>query len=278
ARIDVRPEPTPATAPPTWVRDWRLGPDHVLAVDLQAPLSGALRLTLELVPTKPLTTRPTLLFPPALDVAQAGRFVALHVQKLDLAPELERQGVTEDLPTRFLRDVWKPAGLGNEPPTRAFRRAPKAAAILKPVLAAPGSAVRGSQDLAWWVGPRRLEVQGRARWSGGGEGLVFVGWEGPPPGAGTEVHGTGLQSWAWGGPRVLAWLQKPQAEVELHWSGVLERPPTAREEFPVLLPPVRLHGVTAQTATLRVRAASGWTLTPEKLEAFEISAPSGEPE
>jgi hypothetical protein len=278
ARVDVRPEPTPANAPATWVRDWRLGPDHVLAVDLQAPLSGAVRFTLELVPTKPLTTRPTLLFPQALDVAEAVSFVALRVQKLEVAPDLERQGVTEDLPTRFLRDIWKPAGLGAEAPTRAFRRAPKAAAILKPVLTAPGSAVRGSQDLAWWIGPRRLEVQGRARWSAGGDGVMLLEWEVPPPVAVTEVHGTGLQSWSRTGPRVQAWLQKPQAEVELHWSGVLARPAATQEEVPVLLPPVRLLGVTAQSATLRVRAAGGWTLTPEKLEGFQPLAPPGEPE
>jgi hypothetical protein len=278
ARVDVRPESNPANAPPTWVRDWRLGPDHVLAVDLQAPLSGAVRLTLELVRTKPLTTRPTLLFPQALDVAEAVSFVALRVQKLEVAPDLEGQGVSEDLPARFLRDIWKPAGLGAEAPTRAFRRAPKAAAILKPVLSAPGSVVRGSQDLAWWVGPRRLEVEGRARWSAGGDGLMLVEWEVPPPVAVTEVHGTGLQSWSRVGPRVQAWLQKPQAEVELHWSGVLARPAATQEEVPVLLPPVRLFGVTAQTATLRVRAASGWTLTPEKLEGFQTVAPPGEPE
>jgi hypothetical protein len=278
ARVDVRPEPTPANAPPTWVRHWRLGPDHVLAVDLQAPLSGAVRLTLELVRTKPLTTRPTLMFPQALDVAEAVSFVALRVQKLEVAPDLERQGVSEDLPARFLRDIWKPAGLGAEAPTRAFRRASKAAAVLKPVLTAPGSVVRGSQDLAWWVGPRRLEVEGRARWSAGGDGLMLVEWEVPPPVAVTEVHGTGLQSWSRVGPRVQAWLQKPQTEVELHWSGLLARPAATQEEVPVLLPPVRLLGVTAQTATLRVRAASGWTLTPEKLEGFQTVAPAGEPE
>jgi hypothetical protein len=265
ARVDVRPEAAISGAPPACVKSWTFGQNRLLWIDLQEPLSGTARLLLECVPAKPLTTRPALLAPHALDVGESDGYLAYRLRGLDAGLEAERRSLNEMPPEAFLRDIWKPAAVEwvAASVTRAFRRVKGESPYLRLSLSAAAPATRGRLELVGWFGPHSTEVQGTARWSAAGEPLTFVEWELPATLTLHDVRGLGLYSWQRSGNRVRAWLRQPMAEVNLVWHGALARPGNTAETAVIDWPAVRLLGVGVQSSVLRLRAPEGWLVAPE---------------
>ena len=265
SRLEVRPETVVPGAPPTWIRNWSIGPNRVLQVDLQGALSGNVRLLLECIPIKSLAARPLLQFPTAVEVNDSEAFVAYRLRGLEATGELERKGVTDFSAESFSKDVWRSAGAEKSPlaVTKAFRRIKNETVSLRPNIRALSSANRGSQELIWWVGDRGADVRATARWGSATEPLTFVEWEVPATVIVNDVRGVNLHSWLRAGNQVQAWLHEPAAEVALIWQGSISRGVAPVETILFDLPAVRLHGVATQTTILRLRSPDGWTLSPE---------------
>ncbi len=275
SRLEVRPESTPTTVAPSWIRDWSVGPNRVLNVDLQSPLTGSFQLLLEAVPTRPLSIRPSLQFPSVLDVSEREAYLAYRLRGIDASPEMERRGVTDFSTESFLKDVWRPANAEpvSAPVTRAFRRIKNESAFVRPVLKTPAPAAQGSQELIWRLGPRGAELRSIARWTAAEEPLSFVEWELPALVLLNDVRGVNVHSWLRIGNRVQVWLREPAQEATLVWHGILPRAGATAETIIFDLPPVNLTGVRAASTILRVRVPAGWALSTDNFAAIGVPIP-----
>lgn len=280
ARIAVTPLDPPLGIPAAWIRNWRLAADRNLRIDLQTPLTGRIKLTLELTPTQPLTATPTLNFASALGAAEAESFAAFRLAPgLELGPELERRSAS-DFPTEaFHRDHWLPANFGRAagPPTRAFQRTSTVEPMQIRLQLQPVSPpTQGKQELNWQLDPRIGLVQAKAQWSGASAGLTLVEWEVPSALKIVEVRGAELRTWSRAGNRVQAWLQRPLSEVALFWTGTLPLSGRSVEGTFFDLSAIRMWGVASQETILRLSASLGWQLRTEDVQQIQpLAAPVG---
>jgi hypothetical protein len=279
ARVEVHPDSTPLGAPPTWVREWSVGPDRVLTVELQAALTGTARLWLEGVPTRSLTNRPALQAPAALGAADSDAVIAYRLRGLEAPAEFERRNVVDMTVESFLKD-WRVIGPEKAPASiaRAFRRGKGDAQqiLLRPVLHATPAATRASQDITWSIGPRGVNAEARAtaNWSAAAAApLTFVEWE--VPGAITlhDVRGLNLHSWLRSGTRVIAWLREPAAETTLVWYGSLARGAQTGESAFFDAPAIKQDGAATVSTIVRVRAPDGWVVAAENAAGLGTPVP-----
>ncbi len=264
SRLEIRPETVVAGAPPSWARDWSVGPNRVLKIDLQAALTGAVRVLLECVPQRSLTTHPILQAPSAIDVAERDTFLAFRLHQIEAAAEFERKGATEIPAEQFLREVWRNSGAEKAPApvTRAFHQSKADPISLRPNLQIIPAANRARLELFWQVEPLGAQVHGTARWSAKSP-LTYVEWEVPASVTVLDVRGIGLSEWARTGNRVLAFLREPAAEVTLVWDGSLMRSGPPAETFVFEPPQIWLRGAATQTTVLRLRCPEGWVIAPD---------------
>ncbi|MCE9531704.1 MAG: hypothetical protein K8T89_11365 [Planctomycetes bacterium] len=275
SRLEVRPESPGIGTPLSWIRDWSVNPNRVLTIDLQAALTGNVRVLLEAVPVRQLSTRPILQFPTALEVIESEAYLAYRLRGLSAVPEFERRGVTEFSIDSFMKDIWRPTGAEKTPTavTRAFRKLKSDIVLLRPVLQLARPASRAHQELVWKIGPQVVEVRGSAHWVAASEPLTFVEWEVPASVSVRDVRGVGLQSWSRAGNRVQVWLNEPQADVALIWHGSMQRGGPAAETSILDLPPIRLEGAATTTTMQRLRAPEGWSLSAENPAALGEAIP-----
>lgn len=283
-RVELRPVAPVNNPPPAWVRDWRFASDQPrdgfrhLVIDLQVPVTQLVRLQLELTPVKPMSGKPLLTFPFALEVSDSEAIVAFRAQRLDLAAEVEKQGAAEYLPPASFRDDhWSKVVFGpNAAPTRAARRVRDETTILRPVFKLPSSSVVGSQELTWFLSDRRSEVRAKAAWKSPNPNLTFVEWELPAQIVLSEVRGDEVRAWSRSGSRVQVWLQKPCEEVKLGWTGSVPRPDLAGERFAFDLPNIRLEGVGPHPTELTFQTLPGWLLRAEQVQGLNSLPGDGE--
>jgi hypothetical protein len=79
------------------------------------------------------------------------------------------------------------------------------------------------------------------------------------------VRGAGLHSWLRANNRIYAWLKEPSLDAALVWNGYVA------ETSAFDLPAIRLNGVAAQSATLRLRCPDGWSI---ELDNTSLGAPT----
>ncbi len=262
ARVEVRPDVIPPGAPPTWVRDWSIGPNRLLTVELQSALSGSARLLLESVPIRPLTARPVLQAPVAAGGAETeAAYLAYRLRGLETPVEIEPQGSgridARGVPARRLART-SGAEKSPAPVTRAFRIGKADGATLRPLLRPTPAASRADQELIWWLGARSAQVQGTAHWTAAAAPLSFVEWEVPFAVEVHDVRGLGLHSWLRSGNRVSAWLREPAVQATLVWHGSQQRGALPGEVMTFDAPSIRLDGAAASSTILRLRAPEGW--------------------
>jgi hypothetical protein len=264
SRLEIRPETVLFGAPPSWARDWSVGPNRVLKIELQAALTGTARLLLECVPQRNLTTRPILQAASAVDVAERDTFLAFRLHQLEASTDFERKGATEVPAEQFLREVWRNSGAEKAPApvTRAFRHDKADSIYLRPNLQIVAAANRAHHELVWQVEPRGAQVRGTARWSATSP-LTYVEWEVPAAVTILDVRGLGLSDWVRTGNRVLALLREPAPEMTLVWHGSLSRAGAPAETIIFEPPPIWLRGAATQTTILRLRCPEGWVMAPD---------------
>ncbi|HEY8505511.1 MAG TPA: hypothetical protein VIL46_13085, partial [Gemmataceae bacterium] len=283
ARLGVHPLDNPAGGVPAeWVKAWRLsdpaggkkagaGGYRSLTVELVAPVTGDVRVTLELVPREPLTARPVLRFPAAIPGTAAGEtYVAVRSAGLAAAPAIEAEGAADYPAAAFLKEHWEPAQFTKLPaaPARAFRAERGQRPVLRPVLEPQPRGSRVEQELTWSLG-EAVAVRAAMKWASPADDLLLLEWDVPEAVEVREVRGERLRSWSRDGTRVQAWLRAPAREASLEWFGSLARParkrPPAREV--VRLPAVRPRDADVRTA-LTVVPQPGWAVVPERLEGL----------
>lgn len=278
-RVELRSVAPASNPPPAWVRDWRFVADQPrdgfrhLVVDLQIPVTQPIRLQLELTPIRPMSARPLLSFPFALDVGDSEALAAFRSQRLDLASQTEKPGATEPL----FADYWSRVGFGpTAMPTRAVRLARNETTVLRPVFNPPSSSVTGHQELTWFLSDRRSEVRGVATWKSPNANLTFVEWELPVGVQLSEVRGNEVRAWSRSGTRVQVWLQKPCEEVKLNWTGSVPRPDPKGDRFIFDLPTIKLEGVGPHPTELTLKTLPGWLIQPERLGELNLLSGEGE--
>ncbi len=268
SRVEVRPESVSSGVPRSWVRDWSIGSNRVLKVDFQSPLSGTVKLLLELVPIKALTMRPSLAAPRTLGAAESDAFFAYRLHGLETAGEVERRGVAEMPPDTFVRDVWQKSGFDKAMlPSRAFHRLLGDTFFIRPTFRLTPTARQARQELIWRLEPQGGEVYATSRWLADSKALTFVEWEVPPAVTIDDVRGLQLHSWTRSGNRVTAWLRDAVSEVSLSWHGSLPRSGPPIESTPA----IRLDGAATTKTVLRLIPPEGWTLTVERAAGIPIA-------
>jgi hypothetical protein len=280
--LEVRSaEATPfAGGPPAPRLRWQVkeeGPARRLHLDFQAPVTGGVQVTLELVPRQPFGRTVVLPFPTPLDVQLGQSFLAYRTEGVEasVANHHAITGIERDQLAKTFEDSfaqpWRSARQDDpRPPTRAFWRGK--GGVLHLILRAPPAPVRCRQDVTWQVGPRQAGLRATATVTGlDNVPLSFVEWEVPGGLALAEVSGPNVRSWTASGSRLLVWLQKPVNETTVQLSGWLPRP---REGGRFDLPLVRVEGRSLAT-TLRV-AGDGLILKPGALSNLTFHPdPSG---
>lgn len=267
SRLEVRADSAVAQASPPRIRDWSVSAERVLSVELQSAMSGSFQLLLEGVATRPLSTRPPLLFPATIGVPDVDSYVAYRLRGLSSTLEVERRGVADYAADSFLRDIWRRANVEPLPTavTRAFRRLRNETVYLRPTLAHTAPAVQGTQELTWRLGPRGAEVRAAAHWTASTELLTFVEWEAPASIVLNELLGANIHSSQRIGNRMQVWLREPAAEVALVWYGNLPRAGPAADVMIFDVPSIRQSGVRSAESVVRVRSPGGWALSAENL-------------
>lgn len=280
------------TASPPRLRDWSLtdaGPVRRLQLDFQAPVSGAVTVTLVLVPRQPFGPRAVLQFPAPLG-SQATRglvpyrveltrsFLAYRLEGLDCSvvkgtavKGIAREEVKDTFSRSLARPWWTARRETLEPPDGGFWSTPGGTPILELGLIAPPGWDQGRQELSWQVGPRQADLHARAQLSDLDGSQVLLEWEVPPRVVVASVSGPDVRYWSRreGTPRVQVWLQQPVRKTEVQLSGWVSRPPAGGERFD--LPWLRLLGVRDQMTLLTLNAAEGLALAPERLENLQAA-------
>lgn len=267
AKLEIRPETNPIGSPPSWVRDWSIAGNRLLKVDLQAPLTGAGRLLLELVPVRPVSARPNLQYPHALDTSESEVYLSYRLRGLESPVDIERKGMTEFSADSFLRDIWQKIGAERNPlpVNRAFRRGKGEQPQVRPALIPAPALKEISQELIWRLDPRTANVEGFIHWSAAGAPTTFVEWEVPPSIAILDVRGLSVHSWHRTGNRVFAWLREPNIDGALVWNGSMPRSDATAEMTTFEPPSIRAVNAAKQSTVIRLRIPEGWIISSENL-------------
>jgi hypothetical protein len=267
SKLEIRPEPTSGTFAPSWIRDWSVGPDRILSIELQTALSGAFQLILEAVSSRLPSNRPGLQFPSAVGVSESETYLAYRLRGLESSADIERRGLTDFSSDSFLRDIWRPANVEQAPApvTRAFRRSKDENAFVRPSVSQAPMVAHATQELDWRLNPHGVELRGVSRWSAANDPLSFVEWEAPAAIVVHDIRGTNIHSWFRVGNRVQVWLRDPAHEVLLVWNGSSQRTGPITEAMVFDLPVVRLEGARTASTLMRVRAPRGWALSAENV-------------
>lgn len=267
SKLEIRPGSMSGSFAPSLIRDWSVGADRVLSIELQTALSGAFQLILEAVSYRLPSSRPGLQFPGAVGISERETYLAYRLRGLELSAESERRGMTDFSIDSFLRDIWRPANVEQSPaaPTRAFRRSKNESAFVRPVLAQAPAITQATQELDWHLSQRGVDLRGVSRWSAANDPLSFVEWETPAAIVIHDIRGTNIHSWFRIGSRVQVWLRDPAQEVMLVWNGSLPRTGPITEAIVYDLPVVRLEGARSASTLMRVSAPIGWALSAENV-------------
>jgi hypothetical protein len=277
ARLEVRPEAAVAPSPlPAWIKNWQLTPEsapgsfRTLTVDLHMALSGAVRLVLELVPLRPLSSKPDLRFPYPFDVIENQGRVAYRLAGLEIVGEPARNGLTDLAAQVFLDETWKRINEEKNPApvARAYRTVADQDLYIRPLLKPSAPASNGVAELVWWLDPQRWDVRADLRFSASETPLSLVEWDISQAVKIRAVRGLNVERWTRTGSRVQVWLRQPAREVHLTWNGSMVGAANPPEMIAVDLPGMRLDNVAFQDTTVRLRLPDGLMAGVERLESL----------
>ncbi len=274
ARLEVRPDAPAPTPLPAWIKDWHLAPEsepgsyRTLTVDLHSALSGSVRMVLELVPLRPLPSRPELRFAAALNVIESQGRVAYRLSGLETVGEPARNGLTDLSAAVFLDETWKRINEEKSPlaVTRAYRVLSERDDYLRLVLKPVPAAGTGTAELVWWLDPQRWNVRGDLRYSASKEPLSLAEWDISQSVKIHMVRGVNVERWMRTANRVQVWLKQPAKEVHLVFNGSMAGQANPPETIAVDLPGIRLSSVAIQDTTVRLVVPEGLTASVERLE------------
>jgi hypothetical protein len=272
----TRPAEAGRAAPP--VKGWRVESaegKRRLRLDFAAPLTGGVCVVAHLVPRRPLASLATLPVPAPVGATITRGFLAYRADGIETrvadagrlrGPYPNVAGAPE---LRALADLWQTAGEGNLPPLASLyglQREPGGDPFLQLRLGVAAPAVRGSQEVRWRVGARQADLRAVARLTAPGGDLSLVEWEVPADVVVTRVGSRDgrelVRHWSRFGNQVQVWLDRAPAAADVELEGWKELTSDGNGAH-FDLPGVRLLSVQAETAWVRLIAASDFGLTPE---------------
>jgi hypothetical protein len=217
----------PASGAVVRCRDWAVagaGPNRTLRVQLAAPVSGPVEVTLDLVPRAPLPGSVKLPLPrPAGRPAPGVSYLAYRAVGVEAA-RTNWLGVAFIRPADFA-PFWPVSArpLPRVPLTYAvtfLRERPQAPELQLSLRPLPPRA-RTVQDVAVRVGTRRAEVRADVRLTAWESALAVVEWDlqSPRPLTIAAVTGPDVRRWSQTGPRLLVWLKQPVRKTRLEVTG-----------------------------------------------------------
>ena len=249
------------------VRNWKVGPPAngtvPIEVKLQSPLEGRFTLIVKGDSTEIPSVKPVLRYPRCTDVADADRDSFHAVRFAGLKSEGIVVGGAIDFPADAVAREFANVPefqFAKSPPARVVRRAAGQSTELRPTLVPNAAYQPLAGEVAYTIG-RRIGVDGAMRASAQSSGSVE--FDVPADVQLNDVWTPELAGWSRAGSRVQVWLTRPVAEVIIRWSGQL--PNATPADGIVELPLPRWPSAAAKFAepvTVRVRAASGWSIQP----------------
>ncbi|HMC66199.1 MAG TPA: hypothetical protein VKI65_14780 [Gemmataceae bacterium] len=280
ANLEVRSVeagPPPDGTPGPRLLSWSLADgkeERQLLLEFQGAVTGALQVTLELVPRQPFGSNAVLPFPKPLGVqAQQEGILAFRVQNLEAAITEFRAITGSDLQgpdfaakfERLLVRPWSSARRESvRPPTNAFSTTPGGTPFLRLQLRQSSEPVRCVQEVAWRLGPGQAEVRATTRIISADPGPALWEWELPADVAIADVSGRDVRYWSRSGPRLQIWLQGTRGQTEIQMTGWLARPEMESFVLPALVP----LSADAATTIVRITAGEGLSLIPVKLQGL----------
>jgi hypothetical protein len=272
----ARPPEVGRPAPP--LKGWRVESaegKRRLRLDFATPLTGGVCVVAHLVPRRPLATLATLPVPTPVGATITRGFLAYRAEGVETrvadsgrlrGPYPNAAGAPE---LKALADLWQTAGEGNLPPLAdlyGLQREPGGDPFLQLRLGVAATVVRGSQEVRWRVGARQADLRAVARLTAPGGDLSLVEWEVPAAVVVTRIGSRDgrelVRHWSRFGNHVQVWLDRAPAAADVELEGWMELTPDgdgARFD----LPGVRLLSAQADTAWVRLIAATDFGLTPE---------------
>jgi hypothetical protein len=253
----------PSARAPVRLKDWRLtGKDDTrrLQVEFQGPVTGDVRLTLQLAPRQAFAARDTLPLPAPRAARSDQRWFAYQTNGL-VAHVPEHVGLAE-ASTRDFASLWKAAGRVPERaswlPMKAytFARGASGQALLQVRLRPATLEARAEQRFTWHIGPRQADFQATARITARDGDLALVQWDVPPEVTITAVTGPDIRSWSRVGPRVQAWLRGSRVVAEARMTGY-----RTLTDGRFQLPCLPIVSASPSVTSIRLIAIAGMALT-----------------
>jgi hypothetical protein len=272
-RVEVAPLQGGGAAP--HLKEWRVTgpvPQHQLVLEFQVPITTGVQVFLDLVPRRPLGTSIVLPLPTPEGASFAAEGLLGYRVEGRQAELVQYQGVTGFNAEEFATLHWQAAGVDDPgPPERAYRfqRGPGAAPLLRLNLHLPRSHAGCTQELTWYLGPRRAELHALARLKAPAEELMMVEWEVPVQVRVASLSGPNVRSWSRTGSRVQVWLQRslagPAVETVFELYGWLT-PARDQPIIPFRLPGLHIAAAAPQWTVVRVMADPGLALEASDLQ------------
>jgi hypothetical protein len=122
---------------------------------------------------------------------------------------------------------------------------------------------------AWSVGPTRADGGGTVAWAAKDAPPLV---EFSPGGAKVlEVRGADVAAWNQTDGRVQVWLRGPTPEGSVEWVGTAAVGPPPKPGAPVPFEPPhpRVYGARVGSDEVRVRAAAGWVVRPDRARGWQ---------
>jgi hypothetical protein len=256
-------------------RDWTLtdlDSHRRLQLMFLGPVSGNVRVILELLPRQPFGARVVLPFPIPRN-AQPSRegLLAYRVEGLEAAfgdgrgiKGIDAAKLAEIFSHEFAQP-WRATRREDlDLPTNAFWSTPGVVPYLPLNLRKPALRLRSEQEVSWNVRSQLAEFRASAKLSDA-EGLAaLLEWDVPPAVVLDSVTGADVRSWSRNGSRLQIWLNRPLRETSIQWTGWLTR--RAEEAARFELPCFRCLSARAHESKVVLSASDALALVPDQLQ------------
>jgi hypothetical protein len=260
----------PSARVPIRLKDWHVdgkGQSRRLEVEIQGPVSGEMRLTLQMAPRGPFAARDALPLPAPRNVQSDLRLVAFRLAGLE-ATIPEHVGLVVTDPHDFASQ-WKAAGQA-EPragwqPSKAysFDRGASGQPLLQVRLRPAALGARVEQQFTWRIGPSLAEFSATAYVADPNGDLALLEWDVPLDLVITTVRGPDIQSWSKTGSRLQVWLRGSSLKAQVRMTGYRS---TTEGRF--RLPSLPMLSAASSTTTVRLTAVAGMALTSSELRGL----------
>ena len=265
-RVEIMSSQPAAPAPR--LKSWTIALEQSqrrLRLEFQSPLTSAVQVFVELVPTQPIGSHPVLSLPSPQGADSTEGLLAFRVDRLQ-ASVFEHRRITGIEP-RLFSSTWRLAG-GDDPgmPERSysFRRASGAGPYLQLELKSRGDVTDCAQRISLRLSGQDIKVEASATLKSSKGELILVDWIVPEEIHVVDVTGRDIRAWLRSGAHLQVWLQNGVREVEISLRGTASYPPETTSR--VSIPRLYFPGIGSQSTVVRVLPEEGVTVSTDSLK------------